>query len=101
MWCLAHTIWIGNSVAVATSLGLIGHHLFGAWNGDRRLRIRYGEAFDIVKSRTSVLPFAAILDGYKTLRESAHGIFEKLRVVLGRPRGGSGFFDVADLGGVA
>ncbi|OVA19079.1 NnrU [Macleaya cordata] len=37
IWCLAHTVWIGNSVAVATSIGLIGHHLFGVWNGDRRL----------------------------------------------------------------
>ncbi|KAI3853589.1 hypothetical protein MKW98_025106 [Papaver atlanticum] len=67
MWCLAHTIWIGNSVAVATSIGLIGHHLFGVWNGDRRLSSRYGEAFDIVKSRTSVVPFAAIIDGRQKL----------------------------------
>ncbi|KAM3750499.1 hypothetical protein ACB098_04G041000 [Castanea mollissima] len=67
MWCLAHTIWIGNSVAVAASLGLIGHHLFGVWNGDRRLAIRYGEAFEDVKRRTSVIPFAAILDGRQKL----------------------------------
>lgn len=67
MWCLAHTIWIGNSVAAAASIGLIGHHLFGVWNGDRRLAIRYGEAFDVVKSRTSVIPFAAILDGRQKL----------------------------------
>ncbi|XP_030940845.1 15-cis-zeta-carotene isomerase, chloroplastic isoform X2 [Quercus lobata] len=67
MWCLAHTIWIGNSVAVAASLGLIGHHLFGVWNGDRRLAIRYGEAFEDVKKRTSVIPFAAILDGRQKL----------------------------------
>ncbi|PIN11644.1 Zeta-carotene isomerase [Handroanthus impetiginosus] len=39
IWCLAHTIWIGNSVAVAASVGLIAHHLFGVWNGDRRLAI--------------------------------------------------------------
>ena len=67
MWCLAHTIWIGNSVAVAASVGLIGHHLFGVWNGDRRLAIRYGEAFEDVKKRTSVIPFAAILDGRQKL----------------------------------
>ncbi|XP_057533571.1 15-cis-zeta-carotene isomerase, chloroplastic-like [Amaranthus tricolor] len=44
IWCLAHTIWIGNSVAVAASIGLIGHHLFGVWNGDRQLALRYGDA---------------------------------------------------------
>ncbi|PHT32990.1 15-cis-zeta-carotene isomerase, chloroplastic [Capsicum baccatum] len=67
IWCLAHTLWIGNSVAVAASVGLIGHHLFGAWNGDRRLAIRYGEAFEVVKERTSIIPFAAILDGRQKL----------------------------------
>ncbi|OIW14673.1 hypothetical protein TanjilG_33015 [Lupinus angustifolius] len=67
LWCLAHTVWIGNSVAVAASFGLIGHHLFGVWNGDRRLAIRYGQDFDLVKERTSVVPFAAILDGRQKL----------------------------------
>nr|ALE33747.1 15-cis-zeta-carotene isomerase [Erythranthe lewisii] len=70
IWCLAHTIWIGNSVTLAASVGLIGHHLFGVWNGDRRLAIRYGEAFEEVKKRTSVIPFAAILDGRQKLPEA-------------------------------
>ncbi|KAK9062496.1 hypothetical protein SSX86_019683 [Deinandra increscens subsp. villosa] len=78
MWCLAHTVWIGNSVAVAASVGLIGHHLFGAWNGDRRLKIRYGEAFDIVKSRTSIIPFAAILDGRQKLPKDYYKEFIRL-----------------------
>ncbi|XP_051149713.1 15-cis-zeta-carotene isomerase, chloroplastic-like [Andrographis paniculata] len=69
VWCLSHTLWIGNSVVVAASIGLIGHHLFGAWNGDRRLAMRYGEAFEAVKSRTSIIPFAAILDGRQKLPE--------------------------------
>ncbi|XP_027334908.1 15-cis-zeta-carotene isomerase, chloroplastic [Abrus precatorius] len=67
IWCLAHTVWIGNSVAVAASIGLIAHHLFGVWNGDRRLAIRYGNDFELVKNRTSVVPFAAILDGRQKL----------------------------------
>ncbi|KAI4377750.1 hypothetical protein MLD38_015328 [Melastoma candidum] len=78
IWCLAHTIWIGNSVAVAASLGLIGHHLFGVWNGDRRLAIRYGEAFDIVKSRTSVVPFSAILEGRQKLPKDYYKEFIRL-----------------------
>lgn len=67
IWCLAHTVWIGNSVAVAASFGVIAHHLFGVWNGDRRLATRYGEEFESVKSRTSIVPFAAILDGRQKL----------------------------------
>ncbi|KAF7151957.1 hypothetical protein RHSIM_Rhsim02G0071700 [Rhododendron simsii] len=78
IWCLAHTIWIGNSVALAASIGLIGHHLFGVWNGDRRLAIRYGDAFETVKSRTSVFPFAAILDGRQKLPEDYYKEFIRL-----------------------
>lgn len=78
IWCLAHTIWIGNSVAVAASVGLIGHHLFGVWNGDRRLAIRYGEEFETVKNRTSVVPFAAILDGRQKLPRDYYKEFLRL-----------------------
>ncbi|KAL3321525.1 hypothetical protein AABB24_039246 [Solanum stoloniferum] len=78
IWCLAHTLWIGNSVAVAASVGLIGHHLFGAWNGDRRLAIRYGEVFEVVKNRTSIIPFAAILDGRQKLPEDYYKEFIRL-----------------------
>nr|ULG21191.1 15-cis-zeta-carotene isomerase [Solanum lycopersicum] len=76
--CLAHTLWIGHSVAVAAPVGLIGHHLFGAWNGDRRLAIRYGEAFEVVKNRTSIIPFAAILDGRQKLPEDYYKEFIRL-----------------------
>mmetsp|Transcript_8809 Transcript_8809/g.20591 ORF Transcript_8809/g.20591 Transcript_8809/m.20591 type:complete len:229 (+) Transcript_8809:2-688(+) len=63
LWCLPHTMWIGNSFMIATSFGLMAHHILGAWHGDRRLKTRYGEAFEEVKARTSVMPFAALLDG--------------------------------------
>ncbi|KAE9604823.1 putative zeta-carotene isomerase [Lupinus albus] len=78
MWCVAHTVWIGNSVAVAASFGLIGHHLFGVWNGDRRLAIRYGKDFELVKGRTSVVPFAAILDGRQKLPKHFYKEFIRL-----------------------
>ncbi|KAK7379593.1 hypothetical protein VNO80_05057 [Phaseolus coccineus] len=78
IWCLAHTIWIGNSVAVAASFGLIAHHLFGVWNGDRRLAIKFGEDFELVKSRTSVVPFAAILDGRQKLPQDFYKEFLRL-----------------------
>jgi zeta-carotene isomerase len=67
LWCLAHTLWVGTPVMVAATAGLMAHHVFGVWNGDRRLRDRHGEAFEAVKARTSAWPFAAILDGRQVL----------------------------------
>jgi uncharacterized membrane protein len=63
IWCIAHTLWIGSSFMVVTSLGLILHHLFGVWHGDRRLHKRYGDAFLELKQRTSIIPFLAIAQG--------------------------------------
>lgn len=68
IWCLAHTLWIGTSFTLLTSVGLICHHLFAVWHGDLRLEKRYGEAFLAAKQRTSVIPFLAILDGRQTLQ---------------------------------
>lgn len=67
IWCLAHTLWLGTSFMLVTSFGLILHHLFGVWHGDHRLKIRYGESFESLKSRTSIIPFVAILQGHQTL----------------------------------
>ena len=66
IWCIAHTLWIGSTFMLCTSAGLILHHLFGVWHGDRRLQRRYGDAFEAVKARTSVIPFAAIARGRQT-----------------------------------
>ncbi len=65
IWCAAHTLWIGSTFAIVTSLGLIAHHLFAVWHGDRRLEARYGDVFLKVKERTSVVPFLAIARGYQ------------------------------------
>ncbi len=54
IWCIAHT-------------RLVVHHLFGVWHGDRRLQARFGESFETIKSRTSILPFLAILQKRQTL----------------------------------
>lgn len=67
IWCIAHTLWIGTTFTLFTSLGLMLHHFFGVWHGDQRLRARYGESFESVKSRTSVIPFLALLQGRQTL----------------------------------
>jgi uncharacterized membrane protein len=68
IWCIAHTLWIGTTFTLLTSIGLVLHHLFGIWHGDRRMRSRYGEAFEAVKARTSVIPFLAIWQGRQTLQ---------------------------------
>ncbi|HYW17890.1 MAG TPA: NnrU family protein [Nodularia sp. (in: cyanobacteria)] len=68
IWCFAHTLWLGTSFTLVTSIGLILHHLFGVWHGDRRLAARYGESFEIVKQRTSIIPFQAIIDGRQSIK---------------------------------
>lgn len=67
LWCITHALWIGSSFMVVTCIGLIGHHLFAVWHGDRRLKSRFGAAFDDLKATTSVIPFAAVLDGRQQL----------------------------------
>lgn len=68
IWCVAHTLWIGTTFTLITSIGLVAHHLFAVWHGDRRLYARYGEAFEKVKQRTSTIPFAAIIDGRQSIK---------------------------------
>lgn len=68
IWCVAHTLWLGTSFTLVTSVGLVLHHLFGVWHGDRRLTSRYGEAFEIVKQRTSIIPFLAVGDRRQSLK---------------------------------
>ena len=37
------------------------------WHGDRRLKLRFGDAFDELKNSTSSVPFVAVLDGRQKL----------------------------------
>jgi uncharacterized membrane protein len=68
IWCIAHTLWIGSTFMIVTSIGLVLHHLFGVWHGDRRFQARYGDAFTEVKARTSVIPFLAVIQGRQQLQ---------------------------------
>jgi uncharacterized membrane protein len=68
IWCIAHTLWLGTSFTLLTSIGLVAHHLFAVWHGDRRLEKRYGQSFLEVKKRTSIVPFLALLDGRQKLK---------------------------------
>lgn len=85
LWCAAHTLWLGSSTAVAASSILVLHHAFSVYHGDRRLQTRHGEAFEYVKNNTSVVPFAAILDGRQNLPPDYYKEFLRLPylVVIG------------------
>ncbi len=67
IWCIAHTLWLGTSFTLVTSMGLVLYHLFGVWHGDRRLQQRFGESFETLKSHTSVIPFLAVIQGRQVL----------------------------------
>ena len=68
IWCIAHTLWIGTSFTLITSIGLILHHLFAIWHGDKRLETKFGEEFYKYKKNTSIIPFLAIIQGRQELK---------------------------------
>ena len=68
IWCFAHTLWIGTSFTLITSIGLILHHLFAIWHVDKRLANRFGEEFEKFKQNTSIIPFMAIIEGRQELK---------------------------------
>lgn len=67
LWCVTHLLWIGTSFMAVTCLGLIAHHAFAVWHGDRRLRQRFGPAFEELRATTSIVPFQAIWQGKQRL----------------------------------
>lgn len=68
LWCVAHTAWIGTSFTLVASLCLVAHHSFGAWNGDRRQRDKFGQEWAELAKRTSIVPFVAVLEEKQKLR---------------------------------
>ena len=49
LWCFSHSLWIGSSFMMFTCAGLIGHHFFAVWHGDKRLKAKFGEEFEELK----------------------------------------------------
>ncbi|KAI0566480.1 15-cis-zeta-carotene isomerase (A), partial [Gracilaria domingensis] len=74
LWCLAHGAWMGTSFTLVACLTLLAQHLVGAWNGDRRLRDKYEEEWLLYAERTSVVPFASIINGKQSLRLNEFGL---------------------------
>jgi len=65
IWCFAHTLWIGTSFTLITSIGLILHHLFAIWHGDKRLANRFGEEFEEFKKNILEISEEEILQKIK------------------------------------
>ena len=82
IWCLAHTLWIGTSFTLVTSIGLILHHVFAIWHGDKRLESKFGEEFYNFKKKTSIIPFVAILEGRQVLRFEEFLKFSQLGILV-------------------
>ena len=82
IWCVAHTLWIGTSFTLITSIGLILHHLFAIWHGDRRLEAKFGEEFYIYKQKTSIIPFLAIIDGRQEFKITEFFKLSQLGIII-------------------
>jgi len=67
MWSAAHLGMVGSTFNMLTMALLVGHHVFACWNGDRRLAAEHGADFEVVRQRTSIIPFQAVMDGRQTL----------------------------------
>ena len=82
IWCFAHTLWIGTSFSLITSLGLISHHLFAIWHGDKRLEVKFGDEFYKFKNSTSIIPFAAIVGGRQQIKVKEFIKFSQLGILI-------------------
>ena len=68
LWCVAHAVWIGTSFFLVASTAVVAHHCFAVWNGDRRLRDKFGQDWVEFEKNTSVLPFRAVLQGKQEIK---------------------------------
>jgi len=82
LWCAAHGTYLGTDTALTACFVLVVHHLYSIWHGDRRLRQEHGDAFDVICERTSIVPFAAILDGRQRLPDDFYKEFMRLPYAL-------------------
>tara|TARA_Y100001968_G_scaffold171583_1_gene156972 strand:- start:6915 stop:7664 length:750 start_codon:yes stop_codon:yes gene_type:complete len=82
IWCIAHSLWIGTTFMLITSFGLICHHLFAIWHGDRRLEYKFGDEFYKFKENTSIVPFLAIFDGRQELKFKEFLRFSQLGILI-------------------
>ena len=82
IWCIAHSLWIGTSFTLVTSCGLIFHHLFAIWHGDKRLEFKFGEDFYKFRESTSVIPFLAIIEGRQVFKFREYFKLSQLGILI-------------------
>ena len=82
IWCIAHSLWIGTSFTLVTSFGLICHHLFAIWHGDKRLEFKFGEEFYKFRESTSVIPFLAIIEGRQVFKFKEYFKLSQLGILI-------------------
>jgi len=82
IWCIAHSLWIGTSFTLVTSFGLICHHLFAIWHGDKRLELKFGEDFYKFRESTSVIPFLAIIEGRQVFKFREYFKLSQLGILI-------------------
>ena len=82
IWCIAHSLWIGTSFTLVTSIGLICHHLFAIWHGDKRLEFKFGEDFYKFRESTSVIPFLAIIEGRQVFKFREYFKLSQLGILI-------------------
>ena len=82
IWCIAHSLWIGTSFTLVTSFGLICHHLFAIWHGDKRLEFKFGEDFYKFRESTSVVPFLAIIEGRQVFKFREYFKLSQLGILI-------------------
>ncbi len=82
IWCIAHSLWIGTSFTLVTSIGLIFHHLFAIWHGDKRLEFKFGEDFYKFRESTSVIPFLAIIEGRQVFKFREYFKLSQLGILI-------------------
>ncbi len=82
IWCIAHSLWIGTSFTLVTSIGLICHHLFAIWHGDKRLEFKFGEDFYKFRDSTSVIPFLAIIEGRQIFKFREYFKLSQLGILI-------------------
>ena len=82
IWCFAHTLWLGTSFTLVTSIGLILHHIFAIWHGDKRLETKFRGEFYKFKESTSIIPFMAIIEGRQTFKINEFLKLSQLGIVI-------------------
>ena len=82
IWCIAHSLWIGTSFTLITSFGLICHHLFAIWHGDKRLEFKFGDEFYRYREKTSIIPFLAIIDGRQEFKFKEYFKWSQLGILI-------------------